>query len=118
MVGRFKPRKAGDGPTSWGVWDGAANGWRGRDLTEDQAQALADDLELQYDAHGPRPAEMVRRVQPPIPIDRAVWQPGGILEAWIRQRGEWFGRIRQADGSASWVPAADLRPDRSPTHRA
>jgi len=111
MLSRFKVRKvAGDGAASYGVWDSAANGWRGQDLTEGQAHELAGDLELQYDAHGPRPPETVRRVQPPRPIDRAQWQPGGVLEAWVRQRGEWLGRVRDSDGRISWVRAVDLRP--------
>lgn len=111
MVGRFKVRRDGDGPTAHGVWDGAANGWRARDLTEQQAHQVAADLELQYDAHGPRAPETVRRVQPPQPVARAVWQPGGVIEAWVRQRGVWYGRVRGADGQISWVPADQLRPD-------
>lgn len=113
MVGRFKVRKDGDGRTAHGVWDGAANGWRARDLTEQQAHQVAADLELQYDAHGPRPPETVRRVQPPRPVARAVWQSGGVIEAWVRQRGVWYGRVRGADGHISWIPAAELRPDTS-----
>jgi hypothetical protein len=107
MVSRFKVRQ--DGPTAWGVWDGAANGWRGRDLSKQQAHDLAADLELQYDAHGQRPPETVRRVTPPCPADQMAWKHGGLLEAWVRERGEWLGRVRAPDGSISWVPASELR---------
>jgi hypothetical protein len=115
MVGRFKARRTSDnldGPNGWGVWDGAANGWRGSDLTEHDAHATADDLDLQYDAHGPRPADTVRRVDPAQPVDRADWQPAGVLEVWIRERGHWYGRVRGPDGQTTWIPATDLHPTR------
>jgi hypothetical protein len=70
MVGRFTVRRASDNPDDsdgWGVWDGAANGWRGLGLTEHDAHATADDLDLQYDAHGPRSADTIRRVEPALP---------------------------------------------------
>jgi hypothetical protein len=38
-----------------------------------------------------------------------VWQPGGVIEAWVRQRGEWYGRVRATNGHISWIPAADMR---------
>jgi hypothetical protein len=110
MVGRFKVRRNGDGPNDWGVWDAAANGWRGLGLTEDDAHATADDLDLQYDAHGPRPADNVRRLNPGRSVDRADWRPAGILEVWLRERDQWFGRVRGTDGRTRWIPAHDLHP--------
>ena len=121
MVGRFTVRRmsdrpsdaAGDGEPGWGVWDGAANGWRGTDLTETDARAAADELDLQYDAHGPRPADTIRRVDPAQPVDRATWQPAGVLEVWIRERGQWYGRVREPDGHTTWIPSDHLQPRRN-----
>jgi hypothetical protein len=113
MVGRSKVRKdpdGADGPDGWGVCDSAANGWRGPGLTEDQADATADELDLQDDAHGPRPADSVRRLDPGQPVDRADWQLAGALEVWLHDRGQWFGRVRDATGDTTWIPAADLHP--------
>lgn len=111
MIGRFEVRRDDEAPAAHGVWDEVANGWRARDLTEEQAHQVAAELELQYDAHGPRAPERVRRVQPPCPVQRAVWQAGGVLEAWVRQDGQWYGRVLDAHGRISWVPSAELRPD-------
>lgn len=107
MVGRFKVRPDGDG---YGVWDGAANGWRARDLTEREAHRAAADLEVQYDAYGVRPAETVRQVQPPRPVERVMWLAGGVVEAWVRQREGWYGLVRASGGQLSWVPGNELRP--------
>jgi len=106
MVTRFMVRPDEEDPATYGVWDAATHGWRGRALSETRAREVAADLELQYDAHGPRPAESVRRLSAP----RPVWRPAGVLEAWVRHGGAWFGRVRSAEGNISWLPAADLRP--------
>jgi hypothetical protein len=117
MLGRFTVRKAGDGSDRFGIWDGSVNGWRASDLTEAQAHAMATDLDVQYDAHGPRPAEAVRRVEPAQRVQRAQWHGGGVLDVWIREKGEWLGRVRDADGQISWVPGPDLRPEEGPPAR-
>ena len=91
MFGRFKVRPDTEaGP--YGVWDGASNGWRGRGLPEAAAHQLAADLELQYDAHGPRDAATVRRLEAPQEVDTDTWEPGGLLDAWVfsRRDGGWF----------------------------
>jgi hypothetical protein len=107
MFGRFKVRPYGDG---YGVWDGAANGWRSGQLSESDARDLAGDLDLQYDEHGPRAADSVRRIEPAQHVQRATWESVGVLDTWVRHRGQWWGRIRAADGQVAWVLAADLRP--------
>jgi hypothetical protein len=34
---------------------------------------------------------------------------------WIRDNGQWLGRVRDSDGRISWVAGDDLRPvDQSP----
>jgi hypothetical protein len=122
MFGRFNVRPYGD---SYGVWDGAANGWRSGQLSESQARDLVSELDLQYDEHGPRPADTVRRIEPAQHVDCATWTPGGALEAWVRDRGQWWGRVRAPDGQVAWILAADLRPvhqagasDRPPRRRS
>ena len=80
------------------------------------AHQLAADLELQYDAHGPRDAETVRRLEFPQPVDRATWQSGGLLDAWVLNRRDatWVGRVRRTDGTIDWIPSAELRPHQAP----
>jgi hypothetical protein len=43
-------------------------------------------------------------------LPRAEWHDGGVLDVWIRDNGEWLGRVRDPDGRITWVPGADLRP--------
>jgi len=110
MLGRFTVRPADDGSNRFGVWDGAVNGWRATGIDDEgQARQLASDLDVQYDAHGPRPAEAVRRVDPSQQVQRAIWATGE-LDVWIRDNGVWLGRFRDKDGHITWVPGADLRP--------
>jgi hypothetical protein len=108
MVGRFNVRP-GDGPRHWLVWDNAMNGRRGEEPTAARAQALAADLELQYDAHGPRDPRSVRRPDKPVTVD--AWQPRvGELDAWVSEGGEWIGRVKLPDGQIKWISQRELRP--------
>jgi hypothetical protein len=80
-----------------------------RYLAEQDAQdRAAAELELQYDVHGNRSAETVQRVDPPVPVERA-WQLAGVLDAWVRENGEWIGRVRRDDGRIVWIRGAELR---------
>jgi hypothetical protein len=108
MLGRFTVRPSDNG--SYGVWDGAVNGWRANGLTEREAHQAKTDLDLQYDARGPRDPTTVRRVSPAQPVQRAEWRADGELDAWIRDAGQWLGRVRDQDGHVGWIPAAQLRP--------
>jgi hypothetical protein len=63
---------------------------------------------LQYDARGYRSAETVQRVDPPVRVERA-WQLAGVLDAWVRENGEWIGRVRRDDGRIVWIRGAELR---------
>jgi hypothetical protein len=115
MRERFRVQPADDGSGTFGVWDGSVHGWRQRGLPdEEQALQAASDLEIQYDAHGPRNPDSVRRFKVPKAADRATdWQSGEV-DVWIRQDGEWFGRFRGEDKRVRWVSGKDLRaaPDR------
>ncbi|MEJ1105688.1 MULTISPECIES: hypothetical protein [unclassified Kribbella] len=105
--GRFNVR-SGDGDEDWLVWDNAANGNRGSGLSEQAANRLAADLELQYDVYGPRSPDQVRRVDPPKPVEKA-WQPAGFLDAWIFEQGTWIGRVRGPGDTFTWIPQVELR---------
>lgn len=76
---------------------------------EAKARELASDLDVQYDAHGPRAADAIRHVDPAQKVQRATWSTGE-LDVWIRDNGEWLGRVRDKDGGITWVPGTDLRP--------
>jgi hypothetical protein len=66
------------------------------DLSDDDLQQLA--------------AADRRAVEPPIVIERAMWSDAGQLDWWVKDRLEWWGRVRGADGRQRWIRAADLRP--------
>jgi hypothetical protein len=51
-----------------------------------------------------------REVNPPIEIESATWSPGGTLDWWVKERQQWFGRVRGSDGRQKWIRASDLRP--------
>jgi hypothetical protein len=51
-----------------------------------------------------------REVDPPIQVDTAMWSTAGQLDWWVKERQEWYGRVRGADGRQRWVRAGDLRP--------
>ncbi|MDF2747229.1 MAG: hypothetical protein K0S98_1514 [Propionibacteriaceae bacterium] len=47
---------------------------------------------------------------PPIPVESATWEPAGELDYWVREKAEWWGRVRGPDGNQVWIKATDLRP--------
>jgi hypothetical protein len=51
-----------------------------------------------------------REVDPPIQVDTATWSKAGQLDWWVKERQEWWGRVRGADGRQRWIRAVDLRP--------
>jgi len=51
-----------------------------------------------------------REVNPPVEVESATWTHGGTLDWWVKERREWFGRVRGLDGRQRWVKATDLRP--------
>ena len=65
---------------------------------------LSDDDVQQF-------AEADRRaVDPPVQVEMATWSPGGQLDWWVKDRQEWLGRVRGADGRQRWIRAVGLRP--------
>lgn len=102
---------------SYTVWDTVLHAFRTTGQTRAQAEQLAADLELQYDAWGPRPAAAIRPVKPAVDVDVAVWQPAGRLDCWLRERIDqsltpqfgWYGRVRTIQSHYLWLPAENLR---------
>ena len=41
-----------------------------------------------------------REVDPPIEVESTTWSPGGTLDWWVKERQQWFGRVRGPDGRA------------------
>jgi hypothetical protein len=51
-----------------------------------------------------------REIDPPILVQAATWSSAGQLDCWVKERQEWWGRVRGADGRQRWIRAVDLRP--------
>jgi hypothetical protein len=67
------------------------------------------DAELQHLAEADR-----REVDPPIQVETATWSKAGQLDWWVKDRQQWLGRVRGADGRQRWISAVDLRPASGP----
>jgi hypothetical protein len=50
-----------------------------------------------------------REVDPPIEAESATWSAGGTLDWWVKERREWWGRVRGPNGREKWIRAIDLR---------
>jgi hypothetical protein len=50
-----------------------------------------------------------REVDPPVQVEAATWSKAGQLDWSVKERQEWLGRVRGADGRQRWISAADLR---------
>lgn len=79
-------------------------------LDQAEAERIKTDLDLQFNAHGPRPADDVRSVDPPQAVEHLTAWESGELDAWIRDGGQWLGRVRDRDGHVARIPQSDLRP--------
>jgi hypothetical protein len=51
-----------------------------------------------------------RELDPPLEVGVAIWSVAGTLDWWVRDRREWFGRVRGKDGKQRWIKAADPSP--------
>jgi hypothetical protein len=54
-----------------------------------------------------------RAVDPAVQVDMATWSKAGRLDWWVKERQQWLGRARGADGRQRWIKASDLRPANS-----
>jgi hypothetical protein len=107
-VMRFDARHVGS--CVWGIWDGGVMSWHATDLAEDEAHQQAADLNVIYNQYGQREQKDRREVKPPIEVNSATSSAAGQLDYWVKERQEWWGRVRGSDGHQMWIKAADLRP--------
>jgi hypothetical protein len=84
--------------------------WLASDLSENEAKQQAPDRNVIFDQWGQREEKHRRQVSPPIQVESATWTAAGELDYWVRDGGEWWGRVRGPDGHHVWIRAADLRP--------
>ena len=104
---RFDAQHIGSG--RWGVWDGGVMSWRATDLAENEAKEKAADLNVVFDQYGQRTNAERREVRPPVAVEAATWHDAGHMDYWVKERGEWWGRVRGPDGHPTWVRAGELR---------
>ena len=93
----------------WGIWDGGEMSWRATDLAEDDARQQAADLNVTFNQHGQRDQADRREVSPPIEVESATWSAAGDLDYLVKERQEWWGRVRRPDRHHVWIRAVDLR---------
>lgn len=103
IILRFDARHIGSGV--WGVFDAGVMGWRASDLSEDDTQLQAADLNVTFNQYGQRDEEDRRRVDTPIEVESATSSAAGELDFWVMERQEWLGRVRSPDGRQKWVKA-------------
>jgi hypothetical protein len=51
-----------------------------------------------------------------VPVESASWTAARELDNWVRDRGEWWGTVRSADGHHIWIKADDLRRSKTATN--
>jgi hypothetical protein len=54
----------------------------------------AADLNVIYHQYGQRKQKDRREVQPVIEVSSAAWSAAGQLDYWVKERQEWWGRVR------------------------
>ena len=64
---------------------------------------------MRFDDLEQRRLEDRREVNPPIEVQLATWSAAGALDWWVKERHEWFGRVRGPGGRQKWIKAVDLR---------
>jgi hypothetical protein len=94
----------------WGLYDGGVMSWLATELSENEAKQQAADGNVMFDQWGQRDESERRPVDPPTPVESATWSAAGELDYWVRERAEWWGRVRGPDGHHVWIKAEDLRP--------
>jgi hypothetical protein len=63
------------------------------------------DADVQQRAEADR-----QEVDPLIQVETPTWSKAGQLDWWVKERQQWWRRVRGADGRQRWIRAVDLRP--------
>jgi len=80
-------------------------------MTEVEASEQACELDVRYDFYTDRTPDEVRRLEIPRLVERRPgWRYAGVLDAWVRDDGHWWGRVRYDHGLYRWHRATELRP--------
>src|SRR4051794_1085250 len=94
--------------------DGLQVSWRAS-FGQNRQHVLSDmdfsDEDLEQIAGADR-----QEVDPPIQVETATWSKAGQLDWWVKERQDWWGRVRSADGRQRWIRAVDLRPASGHNH--
>jgi len=98
------------GSCLWGLYDVGVMTWLASDLSENEAKQQAADRNVIFDQWGQRQENERRQVNPPIQVESATWVAVGQLDYWVREKQQWWGRVRGPDGHHVWIKASDLRP--------
>jgi hypothetical protein len=77
-----------------GIFDAGVMGWRVTDLAEHEAHEQAADLNVTFNQYGQRDQADRIEVNPPIEVQSATWSAAGQLDWWVKERREWWGRVR------------------------
>jgi hypothetical protein len=49
-----------------------------------------------------------REVNPPVEVEIATWSEAGKLDWLVKERQEWFGRVRGPNGHQRWIRRSDF----------
>ena len=60
---------------------------------------------MQYDFYAECKPSDLRPLAVPQPVVLYGWQPAGELDVWVRDDGQWWGRVRDNEtGLFTWYP--------------
>ena len=59
-----------------------------------EAKEQTADFNVMFDQYGQRQESERRGVKAPVPVESASWTAAGQLDYWVRDRAEWWGRVR------------------------
>jgi hypothetical protein len=99
----------------WGIFDAGVMGGVQPTSLRTMPKQQAADLSVTFNQYGQRNEADRVQVDPPIEVESATWTPAGKPDWWVKERREWFGRVRNPDGRQKWVKAADPRPAKEGT---
>jgi hypothetical protein len=93
----------------WGIWDGGVMSWRATDLAEDDARQQAADLNVTSTSTGNATKPIAEKSARRSRWSQPTWSAAGDLDYLVKERQEWWGRVRRPDRHHVWIRAVDLR---------